>query len=229
MSKAKKEHNTNTEFTPETEEGKEKLLSQIRYHAEEEAEEELEKAEKTAEQKKESAKGKADRIRREAEERAAARIEQLKQNNASAIELQKKRIRLRHREDQVNNILSEVREKCHRMIENDDYPNYVKGWIKEAVLGLDTNTAVISTSEREQQFITGDLLETIEKEIQNDHKKSVTLEMDDQPAQDQGVVARSKDGRLEYNNLIESRIHRNHAQIRRMIYRTLYGEGEPKA
>ena len=120
MSKAKKENSTKAEFTPEAEEGKEQLLSQIRRHAEEEAEVELEKAEKTAEQKKESAKGKADRIRREAEERAATRIEQLKQNNASAIELQKKRIRLRHREDQVNNILSRVREKCHQMIEDDD-------------------------------------------------------------------------------------------------------------
>lgn len=226
MSKAKKENSTKAEFTPETEEGKEKLLSQIRHHAEEEAEAELEKAEKTAEQKKESAKGKADRIRREAEERAATRIEQLKQNNASAIELQKKRIRLRHREDQVNDILSKVREKCHQMIEDDDYRNFIKGWIKEAVLGLDTDTAVLSTSEREQQFITKNLIGAIEKEIQNDHGKTVTIEIDEQPARDQGVVARSKDGRLEYNNLIESRIHRNHAQIRRMIYRTLYGEGE---
>lgn len=214
------------ESAPDTVEGKEQLLAQIRRHAEEEADEEFRKAEKTAEQKKESAKGKAERIRREAEERAANRIAQIKENNASAIELQKKRIRLRHREDQVNDILSTVREKCHQMIEDEEYPNYVKGWIKEAVLGLDTDTAVISTSEREQQFITKDLLETIEKEIQNDHGKSVTIEMDEQPARDQGVVARSKDGRLEYSNLIESRIHRNHADIRRMIYRTLYGKGE---
>jgi V/A-type H+/Na+-transporting ATPase subunit E len=214
------------ESAPDTVEGKEQLLAQIRRHAEEEADEEFRKAEKTAEQKKESAKGKAERIRREAEERAANRIAQIKENNASAIELQKKRIRLRHREDQVNDILSTVREKCHQMIEDEEYPNYVKGWIKEAVLGLDTDTAVISTSEREQQFITKDLLETIEKEIQNDYGKCVTIEMDEQPARDQGVVARSKDGRLEYSNLIESRIHRNHADIRRMIYRTLYGKGE---
>lgn len=201
--------------------GKEKLLEEINLQAREEAAEKIAEAEKTAEQKIESTKGRIERIKREAEERAEERIRQIEENNASAINVRKKRLQLQQQEEIVTLVLDRVRKRCKDLIGSPEYRHYVKEWIVEAVIGLDQDEATVSVSEEEKPFLTDELLAEAEREVEEIIGKRVSLQPSSNSQTKQGVVVRSKDGRLEYNNQIETKLYRNQTEIRRTIYNTL--------
>jgi vacuolar-type H+-ATPase subunit E/Vma4 len=205
--------------------GKQNLLQEIKKQAEEEAEQKIADAEKTAQQKLESTKGRIERIKRDAEERAQKRIKQIEDNNESAIKILKKRLQLRRQEEIVRMVLNKVRERCKALIDTPEYSRYVKQWIAEAAIGLDQDEAVVFVSDAEKDLLTDDLIAEAERMVEDTVGKGISLQTSSNTLSRQGVVVRSKDGRLEYNNQIETKLYRNQAEIRRKIYRTLYDRG----
>ena len=206
-------------------EGKEKLLKEIEQKAREEAQEIIRQAEAQAEQKKKAAQAKGERRKKEAEERAEERAAQLKKHNQASIGVKKKQVRLRQNEKIIERVLSEVEEEIENRLEGDDYPRVLRDWTVEAVLGIDADHVIIAVSSRERKLVTAEFLKEVEERSGDLRGSSVTVTLSEEDERDYGVRALSEDGRTEYRNQVETRLNRNQAAYRKLIFQKLGIEG----
>lgn len=205
--------------------GKEKLLEEIEKNAREEAESIVEKAETTARQKVEAAEGKAKRLEREALERADARAEQIRKHTEQAIEVKRRRVRLQQNEELLGRVFDRVRQIIEERVADEEYARVCEDWTVEAVIGLDVDRAVIAASSAEKPYLTDAFLSRVCRRVEELNGKKVHITLAHEEEKEYGVVARSEDGRLEYRNQVETRLHRNRSYYRKLIYRKLAIEG----
>ena len=205
--------------------GKEKLLEEIAKNAREEADSIVEKAETTARQKMEAAEGKAKRLEREALERADARGEQIRKHTEQAIEVRRRRVRLQQNEELLNKVFERVRQIIEERAADEAYEQVFEDWTVEAVIGLDVDRAVIAVSAAEKSYLTDAFISRVCRRVEELNGKKVHITFSNEEEKEYGVVARSEDGRLEYRNQVETRLHRNRSYYRKLIYRKIAIEG----
>ncbi len=212
-------------ISPENREGKEKLIREIENNARAEAENILKQARETAEQKVASAESRAQRLLKESEERAEARIEQIRQHTESTLRIRKKRIFLKQSEEIIGNIFERVKKEIASRVGSDEYGEVLKNWIIEAAVGLGTESAVVSVSPPEKDYLTPAYLESAGKRILDLTGVSVDIDVSDGREREPGVRALSKDGRLEYRNQVSTRLKRNDMNYRKLVRNKLEIEG----
>jgi vacuolar-type H+-ATPase subunit E/Vma4 len=225
MSNRKEEKKKPNSVTDEAAEGKERLIREIENNARAEARNIIEGAEKTAEQKISTAAGAATRILRDAEERVAQKIRYINEQTDSSIQIAKKRIRLKQTEEIISHVFDRVRKKIEESIGTDAYVETLKNWAAEGVLGIGTDTVVLSVSEKERPLVEDNFLHDLRERVRKQGGGEVTVAISEEPEQEYGVCVRSADGRLEYRNQITTRLARNQDEYRKLIYRALEIEG----
>jgi vacuolar-type H+-ATPase subunit E/Vma4 len=99
------------------------------------------------------------------------------------------------------------------------------GWITEAAIGLDAESAKVNTSEKERALINDQLLSDIAEKIHTHTGRHAILTLSDsQPLKSQGVVLTAANGRTAFNNQVKTRMLRKQREIRTVIYNALFGE-----
>lgn len=216
----------NTQARDLNSQGKEKLLQEIEQKAREEAQEVIRQAKNQGEQKKKAAQAKGERRKKEAEERAQERAAEIKKHNQASIGVKRKQIHLRQNEEIIERVLSEVEEEIERRLEGEDYPRVLRDWAVEAVLGIDEDRVSIAVSAEERPLISVDFLRETERRASDLRGGSVSITLSDENEDDYGVRAFSEDGRMEYRNQVRTRLNRNQADYRKLIFRKLGIEGK---
>jgi len=202
-----------------------RLLEGIVEQAQQESKKILADAEQQAKEIVEGARRKSDTIREEAEERLEKQVEVIRRKYRQLTETEQRRIRLQAQEEIFSMTLERVRDGLTALRKKPDYPDILKNWIVEGALGLGRDRLHVNGSEHERSLLDSKLLKECEREIAGKNGRQVGLELSpDPPTGGQGVFLSTTDGRLAFNNLVEARLQRYSAGIRRMIYRRIQSE-----
>ena len=199
--------------------GKALISNGIIEDAKRQAEEILNDAEKQAEEKIRFAKKQAESIIKEAEQKAEAQISTLKKRYESFIELEKKKRKIKLRENVFNMVIDGVRKRLKSLIEKPEYRGILKNWMIEASVGLGEKEGIIRTSRDEHRIIDESLIKEVEGELKSKYGLKIKLQLDRENfLQNQGVMIFSKDGKKAFNNEVSTRILRKQRKIQQIIY-----------
>lgn len=209
----------------ETQKDKLVLLDEIRKKAEAEGRGIIEEARKTADQKRKAAGAQAQRIKDEARERAEARAESVRETKLANLAMQKKRIRLHRNEEIMQLVIGRVVSSLEERVDTPEYAEALEKWAVEACLGLGTEAAILETSPAERKYFDASALEKIRQKIRDRGGPRMELRFSDKSTDGAGVVARSSDGRLVYDNRIRTRIRRHENTLKKIIHQELIQKG----
>jgi vacuolar-type H+-ATPase subunit E/Vma4 len=204
---------------------KDKLIKGIQKDAEEESLRIVAEAEKEAGERLKAVEIQAASILKEAENNAQSQIQAIDRWNKSTIIVETRRIILKKRGDIIQNILNRVEEKLTHKVKEANYQEILLNWIIEAVIGLNAEEAAVNASKEERELIIDALLKRAEKRVEEIIHIQVNLGLSSEPPLiAQGVVLKSKDGKMAFNNQVPTRLLRYQSEIRKLIYNHLFSE-----
>ena len=213
----------------ETGEQNNELIKGIENDARNEAQSIIAAAEEIAVNRRTSGKLQLDSIMKEAQESAKQRVIEIRRNNGSTIVMETSRLRLKVRDQIINQILKLVKEGLRKMTGTPEYTAVLQNWIMEAAIGLNLDRASVNASEIERDRIDGQTLKRAEKELKALTGREIRLEIaSEPPLPGQGIVLTSPDKRIAFNNQVATRLLRYQSEIRKMISRELFNENKEK-
>ena len=189
----------------------------------------LTEARDEAEQIKAEAKEKAEAIRKRAQERAEAErkaimdraredVERLRGQAVATAQLKARSLDLAHREKLLDRVFKAVKEKLPEVHKRPDYEEIAAMLLREALTQLRVNEAEVRADETTQKVLKKGVLREISKELNGEFKDGDVLE------DGTGIVVDAADGRLHYDNTLETRLRRLQGSLRSSVYHVLIGE-----
>ena len=189
----------------------------------------LSEARDAAEQIKAEASQKAEAIRKRAQEQAEqeskAILERAQQDGdrlrgqaAATAQLKVRSAELAHREQLLDRVFKTVKEKLPEIQKRPDYDQIATLLLREALTQLRVNKAEIRADKTTQGFLEKSALAEISKELNGQFTFGEALE------DGSGVFVSAADGKLNYDNTLETRLHRLQGTLRASVYKILMGE-----
>src|SRR5215212_364191 len=182
-----------------------------------------------ADQIKAEAKEKAEAIRRRAQERAeeerkailnqaAHDEERLRGQAVSTAQLKARSVQLAHREQLLDRVFDSVKEKLADVQKRPDYDEIAALLLREALVQLRVNKAEIRADQVTKNSLQKHALGEISKELNGQFTLGDTLE------EGVGIVISAADGKLNYDNTLETRLNRLQSTLRASVNKVLMGE-----
>jgi len=189
----------------------------------------LTEARETADQLKAESKEKVDVIRKRAQERVEAErkaildraqqdAERLRGQAVATAQLKARSLELARREQLLDRVFKAVKEKLPELQKRPDYNQIAAMLLREALSQLKVKKAEIRADEITQKFLKMGALDEISKELGGEFSIAGTLE------EGSGVVVDAADGKLHYDNTLETRLSRLQGVLRSSVYQVLMGE-----
>jgi V-type H+-transporting ATPase subunit E len=175
------------------------------------------------------AKTKADEIRQRAKEqaevgrkavleKAQAEAERLRGQVIASAQLKARTLQLEHRENLLDKVFDAARQKLPSIQTRPNYGQVAALLIREALTQLNAEQAEIRADGATQKVLTTQALEQISKEL------NVRLTIGKPLESGLGIVVDASNGRLHYDNTLETRLGRLKSMLRSSVYRVLTGE-----
>ena len=189
----------------------------------------LSEARDEAEQIKAEAKKKADAVRKRAQEQAEqeskAILDQARQDAdrlrgqaAATAQLKSRSLELAHREQLLDRVFKAVKEKLPDVQKRSDYDQIAALLLREALVQLRVNKAETRADKVTQSFLEKKALNEISRELNGQFPMADPLE------EGTGVIIDAADGKLHYDNTLETRLNRLQSTLRASVYKILMGE-----
>lgn len=188
----------------------------------------LTEARDEAEQIKAEAKEKVDAIRKRAQEqaeeerkaildRARQDAERLRSQAVATAQLKARSLQLAHREQLLDRVFKAVNEKLPEVQKRPDYDQIAAMLLREAITQLRVKKAEVRADEATQKSLKKSLDE-ISKELNGEFTIAGVLE------ERTGIVVDAADGKIHYDNTLETRLNRLQSTLRASVYKVLIGE-----
>jgi len=182
-----------------------------------------------AEQLKAESKEKVDAIRKRAQERAEAErnailerarqdAERLRGQAIATAQLKARSLELARREQLLDRVFKAVKEKLPEIQKRPDYDQIAAMLLREALTQLTVKTAEIKADEITQKSLKKGALDEISRELNGEFAIAGGLE------EGRGVVVDAADGKLHYDNTLETRLNRLQGELRSSVHKMLMGE-----
>lgn len=189
----------------------------------------LNEAQSDAQQVLDSAKAKADAIREHARQEAAAvrqetlarakrEAEQVRSGCVASAQLEAMKLRLKRREELLDQVFSVVEERMSAIQQWTDYDQIVREWTREAVGHLRADVIRIRADARARELMANGALAELSEEL------GVELRPAELEGVRTGIVAETIDGHRRYDNTLQARLDRWRDVLRAPVYRLLRGE-----
>jgi vacuolar-type H+-ATPase subunit E/Vma4 len=189
----------------------------------------LRDAQAEAEQIREEAKTKADAVRQRMQEqaekerqtileRAKQEAERLRGQSIATAQLKARTVQLEHREKLLDKVFEAARQRIPSLQKRPDYGKIAGELLREALIQLNASSAEVHADEVTLKSLKKDVLDEISKEL------NAQLKMGDALEEGTGVVVDASDGRLHYDNTLETRLNRLQSTLRSSVYQVLMGE-----
>jgi len=189
----------------------------------------LTEARDEAEQLKAEAQEKADAIRKRAQEqaeeerkaileRANQDAERLRGQAVATAQLKARSVQLVHREQLLDLVFEAVKEKLSAVQERPDFDEISAMLLREALTQLKVNKAEVRGDETTQKSLKKSALRDISKELGGDFTIGNVLE------EGTGIVVDAADGKIHYDNTLETRLSRLQNTLRSSVYQMLIGD-----
>jgi V/A-type H+-transporting ATPase subunit E len=182
-----------------------------------------------AEQLKAESKEKVDAIRKRAQERAEAErnailerarqdAERLRGQAIATAQLKARSLELARREQLLDRVFKAVKEKLPEIQKRPDYDQIAAMLLREALTQLTVKTAEIKADEITQKSLKKGALDEISRELNGEFTIAGGLE------EGRGVVVDAAEGKLHYDNTLETRLNRLQGELRSSVHKMLMGE-----
>jgi len=189
----------------------------------------LKEAQVDAEQMKAEAKAQADavhqraqaeaaQVRQEILERAQQEADRLRGQTVASAQLKARTMQLEHREKLLDRVFQAAREKLPEAQKRADYEQLVRGLLREALVQLRVNRAEIRADKSTRQLLEKQILKELSDELEGQFIVAGALE------EGTGVIVEAAEGRLHYDNTLETRLSRLQNTLRAQVYKVLMGE-----
>jgi vacuolar-type H+-ATPase subunit E/Vma4 len=189
----------------------------------------LTEAQDEAEQIKAEAREKAEAIRKRAQERAEAErkaildrargdAERLRGQSIATAQLKARSQQLSHREQVLDRVFQAVRERLAEVQKRPDYEEIVSQLLREALVQLRVNKAEVWADKTTEHALKKGILRELSKELEGEFTSAGELE------EGIGVMVDAADGKLHYDNTLETRLQRLEGTLRAAVYKMLMGE-----
>jgi len=189
----------------------------------------LTEARDEADQIRAEAKGKADAIRKRAQEhaeserktilqRAKQDANRLRSQAVATAQLKARFTELEQREKLLDGVFNEAAKQLAAVQKRPDYEAIVLSLLREALMQLKVSKAQIRADETAQKLLKKGVLDEVSREFNADFKLGSTLE------EGTGIVVEADEGKLNYDNTLETRLNRMQSALRSSVYKVLTGE-----
>jgi V/A-type H+-transporting ATPase subunit E len=189
----------------------------------------LGEARDASEQIKAEAKEKAEAIHKRAQEQAEQErkaildlatqdAERLRSQAVATAQLKARSLQLAHREQLLDRVFKTVKEKLADIQKRPDYDQIAALLLREALVQLRVNKAEIRADKMTQNILEKKALEETSKELKGQFTMADTL------GEGTGVIVDAADGKLHYDNTLETRLDRLQSELRSSVYKMLTGE-----
>lgn len=203
------------------------LISGIETDARAEQEKIIKEAQTQVAEKRKYSSKKIESLLDEARTKAQEQAEAAKNKIISTAEREVKRRSMHTRNTVMQDILDRVENKLGSMTGDENYRSTLIGWLTEAAIGLDTESAHVNASPEELKLIDGKMLSEVTERVRKQTGGQVELTISDaEPLQSQGVILTAADGRTAFNNQVKTRMLRNRREIQTLIYNTLFTDDQ---
>ncbi len=189
----------------------------------------MSQADEEAEKILSAAKTKADAIRQQASQQAAAEgerileqasrdAERIRRQTVASAQIKARMLELEQREKILADVFAAAREQLTNVQRHKDYPRIVDQLLREAVTHLGTESVQIHADAATKRLLTQERLAKISKDLK------IKLSLKGQLKAGTGLVVQSEDGRMQYDNTLETRLNRLENALRSPVYHILMGE-----
>lgn len=197
------------------EEDIELLARAIMAEAREEAERLHAEAKEKAEAIRKHAQEQAELERKTILDRAKEDADRLRSQSSATSQLKARSMQLEQREKLLNGVFEEVRKQLDSVKNRPDYAAIAAMLAREALTQLKVGEADVSADAVTQKALK---LDELSKELNGKFSFGGQLE------EGTGVVISAADGKLNYDNTLETRLDRLQGTLRSSVYKLLMGE-----
>ena len=127
-------------------------------------------------------------------------------------------VQLAHREQLLDRVFNAVKEKLPDLQKRPDYDQIAADLVREALVQLRVNQAVVRADAATQKSLEKKTLSEISSELKGKFTMGESLE------EGTGVVVDAAEGKLHYDNTLETRLDRLQGTLRASVYKILTGE-----
>ncbi len=160
----------------------------------------------------------AEKLRSEILEKAKLEALARKEEALAELKLEEKKMMLERREALINEVFESVKDEIPILVNKTDYAQFLPGLVKEAVLNLETDRAVLHFDTVSRGLISEPDIEIIGDEIKTQ------LTVGDDIYQGNGVIVTDRAGHRVYDNTLQTRLERDKELLRAKIFRILMEE-----
>jgi V-type H+-transporting ATPase subunit E len=172
---------------------------------------------------------KAEAIKRRAQENAASErksileranqdAERLRGQAVATAQLQARSNQLGSREKLLDRVFSEVRKQVDAIKKRPDYDAIATMLLRESLSELRVDKAEIRADDATRKALMKGGLDELAKQLKGQYTFGAPLE------EGTGVVVSASNGKVEYDNTLETRLHRLQGPLRSSVYRLLMGD-----
>ena len=189
----------------------------------------LTEARDESEQIKAEAAEKAEVVRKRAQEQAEAErklildranqdAERLRGQSVATAQLKVRSMQLEDREKLLDGVFEEVKKQLDVVKNRPDYDAIAALLLREALTQLRVHKAEVKADESTQKALRKGALDEISKELKGEFSLAGTLD------EGTGIVVDAADGKIHYDNTLETRLSRLQNTLRSSVYKVLMGE-----
>jgi V/A-type H+/Na+-transporting ATPase subunit E len=204
--------------TRATDENIEPLSRAILKEAEVDAQQMREEAQAKANAIRQRAQEEAEKVRREILDKAQQDAERLRSQSLSSAQLKTRTMQLESREKLLDRVFHAAREKLADVQERPDYDQLAAMLLREALTQLRVSKAEIHADKTTRALLEKKALKEISSELKGEFTIADNLQ------EGRGVVIEAADGRLHYDNTLETRLERLQGTLRSSVHKLLMGE-----
>lgn len=196
----------------------EMLERAIMVEANEEAAQLLAEAKEKADAIRKRAQAEAEAERKAILDRAKQDADRLRSQALATTQLKSRSTQLEQREKLLDSVFEEVKKQLDAIKKRPDYDTIATLLLREALTQLRVNKAEIKADELTQKALKKGALDEISKELKGEFTLSGALE------EGTGVVVDAADGKIHYDNTLETRLSRLQSALRSSVHKVLMGE-----
>ena len=189
----------------------------------------LKESQVDADQMKEEARTRADAIRQRAQEeaererraildRAEQEADRLRSQRVASAQLKARTMQLEHREKLLDRVFQTARERLSEIQKRGDYDQLAATLLREALVQLRVNKAQIRADQATRDLLEKKALREISSELNGEFTLGDPLE------EGTGIIVDAGEGKLHYDNTLETRLERLQSTLRASVHKILMGE-----
>ena len=157
-------------------------------------------------------------VRKSILERANQDAERLRGQAVATAQLQARSNQLGSREKLLERVFSEVHKRLDVVTQRPDYDAIATQLLREALAALRVEKAEIRADDATRKALMKGGVDEVAKELKVQYTFGAPLE------NGTGVVVTASNGKLQYDNTLETRLNRLQGALRSSVYKVLMGE-----